>query len=110
MADTSLYDQAMEKVLTRFRKPVEVDEFAMREAMRRGTASKHLQENKDLVQMLEAVEGVYMNAWRGSEAHDTQIRERCHIAVSVINDFRNYLRAAVENGEAAARELEKARR
>lgn len=107
MSDTSMYERAMEAVLPGFRKKVEPDWGRMREAQRFGAACKHLLDNEDLIKMLDAVERVYMNAWRGSDASDTQTRERCHIAVSVVSDFRNYLQAAVENGDAAAREWEK---
>lgn len=106
---SEVYDETMRKILEtlRLRAPVEGDAAKMREAMRRAQKAKQLRDDPDLKQAFEMVEGVYMSAWRLSDALDVEKRERCHMVVSLLADLRNYLIACVENGEAARREMEK---
>lgn len=103
------YEDRMRGVLAklRLRKPVEIDEFKAREAMRRANKAKHLLEDEDLKTAFEMVEGVYMHAWRNSDATEIEKREHCHMAVNLLADLRKYLIACVENGDAARREMEK---
>lgn len=105
--NASFYDDAMKKLLAPFRKRVEPDWDKVREAMRRGQAARRHLEDADLTGMFDAVEGLYLEAFKRSQGGETELRERCHIAVQVVSDLRAYLRAAVANGEAAAREQEK---
>lgn len=104
------YDTRIKAILKKFRlrPPVEVDEFKAREAMRRADKAKKLLEDEDLTKAFEMVEGVYLGAWRMSDQTEVDKRERCHIAVNLLSDLRNYLMACVANGEAARAALEKA--
>lgn len=97
----------MRKILEPFRAPVQIDEGKAREAQRRGRRARELLEDADLKKAFEMVEGVYLAAWRGSDANDVSRRERCHIAVSLLDDIKNFLHACVENGDAARAEIER---
>ena len=99
------YDKAMRRILEPFRAPVEVDEGKLREAQRRGKRAKELLDDPDLKTAFEMVEGIYLGAWRLSDANDVARRERCHIAVSLLSDLKGYLKACVENGDAARAEI-----
>jgi hypothetical protein len=107
MTEDGLYDKAMRKFMRRYRKPVEVDEFKLRKAMERAARAKQLLENEELKAAFEVVESVYMGVWRNTDAMDQERRERCYNIVTALNDVRKYLIAAVENGDAAAREMKK---
>lgn len=104
---SSFYDESMKKLLAPFRKRVEPDWDKVREAMRRGQAAKRHLADEDLTSMFDAVEGLYLEAFKRSQGGEVELRERCHVAIQVVSDLRAYLRAAVANGEAAAREQEK---
>ena len=103
------YDTRIKAILKKFRlRPaVEIDEFKAREALRRADKAKKLLEDEDLGKAFEVVEGVYLSAWRMSDQTEVEKRERCHIAVNLLADLRNYLMACVANGEAAKTLLEK---
>lgn len=102
------YADDIRKHLPRFRKPApEIDPRVAAEAQRRGQRAKQLLDDADLKRAFDTVEAVYLNAWRNSLATDVEVRERAHVAVSLLKDLRNYLLATVEQGDAMARKLEK---
>lgn len=101
------YDRSMRRILEPFRAPVEVDAAKLHEAQRRGRRAQELLNDSDLKQAFEVVEGIYLSAWRLSAVEDVAKRERCHIAVSLLTDIKGFLKACVENGDAARSEIEK---
>ena len=102
------YEEMIRKVLPRFRKPVEVDQVALAEAMRRGARAKQLLDDEDLKQAFTMVEAVYMHVWKTTDAMDVERRERCHDIVTALGDVKKYLISCVETGDAARGKLESA--
>jgi hypothetical protein len=107
LTEDGFYEKAMRAAMRPFRKPVEVDEFKLRKAMERAARARQLLENEELKAAFEVVESVYLGVWRNTDAMDQERRERCYNMVTALADVKKYLIAAVENGDAAARELKK---
>jgi hypothetical protein len=89
------------------RKPKEVDQHALDVKRARATEAHALLENEMLKEAFDRVEGVYMQAWRGSDPFATETRERSWIAVQLLSDLKNSLIAVVRDGEAATAQLKK---
>lgn len=104
------YLNAIQKVLPALRKPVELDEFAAAEQIRRGAAADRLLKDEDLSEAFAAVNRVYMDAWTQSGALDVETRERAWIATRLLADLRNALISRVRDGKAAQKQLEQAAR
>lgn len=68
------------------------------EAVTRGEAAKALAEHPLLRECLAALEQEYLQAWLATEPGDTAARERLHMAVRVVGEFRRHLRTVIDNG------------
>lgn len=90
------------------RKPVTVDEGALRVRMARGESSADLKENDNFKSLMTEVEDFYLTAWRNSKADDFDVREKCHVAIKIVDDMRNLLLTRVRDGELARESLKKA--
>lgn len=87
------------------RKPVELDEWKLSAQRARGEAADRLLKDEFLTEAFEAVETVYMDAWRGSAALDIDTRERAWTSVQLLGDLRNQLLHVVRTGEIAGKQL-----
>jgi hypothetical protein len=105
----SEYDRMMKPILERLRlrKRVQVDEVALREAQVRADHARRLLEDEVLTAAFDAVETVYMEVWKNTRFDEVDKREHAHQVVGVLRDVKTYLKAAVEMGDAAQRELSK---
>ena len=99
-----------QKLVSTLRKPVRVDEFKLREAARRGSAADELARNEAFSEAFDTVRGFYMDAWRNSDALDVEVRERCHVAVCLLDDLKTQIISTVRDGAAARETLEKLQR
>jgi hypothetical protein len=104
------YFDAIQKALPQLRRPVELDEFAASEKIRRGAAADRLLKDDDLSEAFTDVNRVYMDAWAQSDALDVETRERAWIATRLLADLRNALLSRVRDGKAAQKQLEQAAR
>ncbi len=112
MTETAIdpdYMRMMRPILEtlRLRKPREIDEGALRDILARADRAERLMEDPDLRAAFDAVEAVFMHVWKTSGFEEVQKRERAHISINLLKDIKTYLRTAVEQGDAAARELQK---
>jgi hypothetical protein len=96
-----------EKLRTYLRKPVEIDEGALRARSARANSAEELQRNTAFTESLAEIEAFYLNAWRSSTLDQVELRERAHIAVSLIDDLRNCVLSRVRDGELARASLRK---
>lgn len=99
-----------QKLIATLRKPVHVDEFKLHEASRRGASADELMRNEAFHEAFEQIRDVYMDAWRNSDALDVDRRERCHVAVCLLDDIKNQLISTVRNGAVARETLDKIQR
>lgn len=90
------------------RKPVTVDEGSLRVRIARGNAAAELKANEVFDSLMEETEDFYMNTWRSSKCDDFEVREKCHVAITICRDLRNLLISRVRDGEVARETLEKA--
>lgn len=96
-----------EKLRSYLRKPVEIDEGTLRARSARSNAADELQRNEAFNESLAEIESFYLNAWRSSTLEQVELRERAHIAVSLLDDLRNSIIARVRDGELARATLKK---
>lgn len=97
----------MNKMLrTSLRMPVKIDEAVEYAARERGAAAEQLLKNEAFTEALADVEKVYLGAWRNSSALDVDLRERAHIAVSLLADIKNVLIARVHDGKIAQKRIQ----
>lgn len=89
------------------RKPVEVDEFALARAAERAARAEALLRDEELQDAFFAVESVYVNAWRTSDALDVDLRERSWVAVQLLSDLKHALIQHVREGSVANDRLAK---
>lgn len=101
------YGEKISELLPKFRLPSEVNVRDLEELERRGTSASHLLENDAFKRLVKDVEGRYLNLWRTSSGDQTELRERAHIGVNLLDDLVNTLRADVAKGDAAAAALRK---
>jgi len=88
------------------RKPKTLDESAMGAARERGEHAQALLRDEALMGAFAAVERVYMEAWRGSSLDQVELRERAHIAVSLLNDLKGQIISYVREGASASDRIE----
>lgn len=93
--------------LSLLRKPFFRDENELRLRRERGQRAKDLLSDETLTEAFGRIEQVYMDAWRGSSLDDVKLRERTHIAVSLLSDLKNQLSSFIVDGKAAAEQLDK---
>lgn len=87
------------------RMPVRVDEAAEMLARQRGSDAEALLNNTAFTEALADVERVYMEAWRNSLGTDIELRERAHVAISLLADLKNLLIARVSAGKVSLEKL-----
>lgn len=95
-----------QKLVATLRRPMRVDEFKVREAAARGARAEELMRNEAFTEAFEQVRDVYMDAWRNSDSLDVERRERCHVAVCLLDDIKNQILSTVRNGAAARETLD----
>ena len=95
------------KLTKSFRKPVEIDEGALRARSARANAATKLAANEAFQEALAEIDAFYLNAWRNSTLEQVDLRERAHIAVSLISDLRTSILSRVRDGEVARETLRK---
>jgi hypothetical protein len=100
-------DDIMDKLITPLRKPVTVNEGSLRVRIARGDAAKDLQVNDTFKSLVSEVEDFYLNAWRASTVEETALREKCHVAVKILDDMRGALISRARDGETARETLTK---
>lgn len=98
----------VQRLMRTLRKPTTVDETGLSAQMERGARAEALLGDEMLQQAFRDIETIYLRAWRQSDAHDVEGRERAHVAVCVLDDLRNQLLAFVRDGAVARERLEKA--
>lgn len=87
-----------------------VDEFAMRDRMQRAAEAENLQKNESFTGALAEIEAFYLDAWRRSALDSVELRERAHVAVTLLDDIRNAILSRVRDGEVARESLKKSLR
>lgn len=98
----------LSKMMYPMRKPVTVDEGALRVRIARGQSAADLKDNENFTSLITEVEDFYLLAWRQSKADDLDVREKCHVAIKIVDDMRNLLLTRVRDGELARESLQKA--
>lgn len=82
-----------------------LDEAAAFAAQKRGNQAAELLRNEAFTDALKDVEEVYMRAWRNSLGTDIDLRERAHIAISLLADIKNLLVDRVRSGQVSTEKL-----
>lgn len=82
------------------------DEIALSRAMALAAHAQTLMEDEILQGAFDELEASYIKAWRGTQARDTDARERLWQAVQVVGKVRDHLANIVAGGKLAKRELE----
>lgn len=90
-----------------FRKPVALDELALRKLRERAAHAETLLRDETLAEAFVKVEDVYVRAWRASGALEIDVRERAHLAVLLLGDLKAQLLQFVAEGDAATAALTK---
>jgi hypothetical protein len=83
------------------RKPVEVDEYALRKQRERGEQADRLLADPLFVEAFDTVERVYMDSWRASGHDEIEKRERAWTAVQLLADLRAAITKVVRDGAVA---------
>jgi hypothetical protein len=97
-------------LLSLLRKPKEIDEQKLHEAVDRARRAEALARDEAFSDAVAKVEAAYMQAWETSEPFDTEKRERAWIAKQLLNDIRGQILATVREGVAAQKQIERALR
>jgi hypothetical protein len=98
------------RMASSLRKPVTVDEHALRLRAERGARAENLLRDDTFSEALAEIEAFYLDAWRRSTLEAVDLRERAHIAVSLIDDLKNAIVSRVRDGEVARETLKKSLR
>lgn len=67
--------------------------------IKRGKQAEELLDNPLLGEILEGLRQHYIDEWLASEPSDVQARERLYLSSRLVDEFRQTLRVAVENGK-----------
>jgi hypothetical protein len=70
-----------------------------------GDRASQLLEDSTLNKMFDDLEHQYIDAWRNTEAADTEGRERLFRAINVLGDIRVHLRVMADAGHLAQEHL-----
>lgn len=97
-------------MISMLRKPREIDPVVVQRQIERGQRAENLLRDDTFREALEHIESVYLRAWRASEQHDVETRERAHIAVCLLDDLKNLLIGYVRDGVVAQDLVEKSLR
>jgi hypothetical protein len=89
------------------RNPVVRDERAMRDRVERGRKADELMNDETFCDAFQAIERVYIDAWRASDMYQVDLRERAHVAVKLLEDIRTQLRSYMVDGKVALEQIEK---
>jgi hypothetical protein len=87
------------------RKEPEVDEGKLQEQRERGHRAERLLADDMLIEAWDAVENYYLTAWRGSDAHDIELRERAWTALQILTDVKGALARVARDGAVASEAL-----
>lgn len=82
------------------------DENKLHAAVDRQAQAESLMRNELLTEAFMKLEELYITAWRGSAALDTEAREKLWQAVQIVGKVRGHLTSIVANGRLAQREIE----
>lgn len=89
------------------RTPKQIDELALMKLRERGARAEALLRDETLAEAFVEVEKIYMQAWRGSDALDVELRERAHIAVNLLADLKAQIIHYAREGDAARASMER---
>ena len=71
----------------------------------KGVRARQLLDDEMLVESFKALEDAYTTAWRNSHVDDGAGREKMFLAINILGQLRNNLKAFVTNGRFAEAEL-----
>lgn len=94
-----------QKLIATLRKPARVDPVRLQMESERGARADALLRDEAFNEALDEIRAVYMSAWRNSDALDVEARERCHVAVCLLDDIKAQLVSTVRNGTAAREKI-----
>lgn len=90
------------------------DEFSLRRATDRAAKAKQLLESEMFTEAFDALRNEYIRAWLATDPRDSDARERCWVATTVLTKVRGHLSSVISDGKVADRLLadmeEKAKR
>lgn len=67
--------------------------------IKRGKAAQDLLDNPLLTEILDDLRQHYIDEWLATEPSDVDARERLYLSSRLVDEFRQTLRVAVENGK-----------
>lgn len=97
----------MKSIYNLLRKPVKVDDLALRKLRERGAHAEALVRDETLSEAFVEVEAAYMGAWRSSDPFDVEARERAHLAVTLLAHLKGQLINFVREGEVAKAKIQR---
>lgn len=92
------------------RKIKHIDPAEESKKLERASRAEALLRDDTFREALENIESAYMHSWRQSALPDYELRERCHIALCLLDDIKSQLLNFVRDGVVAQERLEKSLR
>ena len=70
-----------------------------REIIAKGKRAEELLEEPLIVEAFEEIERAYIDGWKSSKARDAEGREQLFLAINILNNVREHLKAAIRDGK-----------
>ena len=81
--------------------------MSRREAIELGVQARALLDNPAMVRALRALEDKYQRAWENSAPDEIDVREGAYLALRTLGALTDELTILLDNGEIAARQIER---
>lgn len=92
------------------RKAKEIDPAEESKKLERAARAEALLRDDAFREGLENIEAAYMHSWRQSALTEYELRERCHIALCILDDIKAQLINFVRDGVVAQERIQKSLR